>query len=455
MRKILLGIFLVNAIGASAQYKMQSTIEIPNYASTFNFKQEVGSTKSFTLDKYEFKKKQTRAAGKRYFSFPLDMDTFLINEGNNGIFSGVNLNTRAMWKDSLVNQLFSNGFFPVEVMGISQILDPYAKRWSSSAFLGEIAIGSNYTVDTFGLVCSYFRRASKPAVVDTLRFTFLKGDQMANLFYGPTSAIGTLYSDTVEVAGLRTTYASKAAFSHSTTNTNVIVKDIYLNAASENDTLSNGFNYFETPVNMAVTNDIVGVSVNFLSGDPNIISGDSLSKYNIFRFATFGEGTADAAGDLVAANMYRDENDYNMSGNTWTTLPFGLGDGTANRYYIPAIAYSNATSSEITPWQYHWFQWTLNTTDGVSVGVNNVNKNNNVTIVPNPANDRIAINSEILNNNNGTIQILNMHGQLIKTVNVNASNAATIIDVANLVKGIYCIKVTANGSLSTKIFLKN
>jgi Secretion system C-terminal sorting domain len=455
MKKILLAGLSLFVLNANAQLKTQPTIQIDPSNMVNNIKKEIGTVRNYNINKNQFNNdlfgntKKTRAVGKRYFSFPRDMDTFLISLGGLGIFKNDNLDSRLMWKDSSVKVAYTNGFSSTEVMSIYQVLDPFASRWNSEAFVGELAIGSNYSVDTLGMVCSYSRIATKPNVVDTLRMSFIKGAQMASLSYPASSAIGLLYSDTVEIAGVKTTYASKIANSSSTANPTVIIKDIYLNAASEFDTLSSGFNYFESPVNISMTNDIIGATVTFISGDPNIIVGDSIVRYNNFRFATFSEGTGTGAG-FVSSNMYREDNDYNMSGNSWCPLPYGLSAGAAERYYYPAISYSDAVPANILGWQYHWLVWTINTTNGTPVGINKLEKQVIINVSPNPANSIVNFDLNFKNAFKATtITLTNMTGQIVKTVqlgNVAAnSSKGYVMNISDLSSGLYIYTITADG----------
>lgn len=461
MKKILLGsICSFMFMGAMAQYKSQP-LAVDNVPGQMTIKKEANSPNArqiagLTKSNIQANNKKTRATGKRYFSFPIDMDTFLVNNGLNPLFGSDNLDIRDMWKDSNVNVVYSDGAGGLvlgspEIMSAYQVLDPFAKRWNDPAFTGEINIGTNYSVDSFGIVCAYIRVPAKASVVDTLRLTFLKGIQMANLYYGPTSTLGGLYGgDTVSFAGIKTTYPGKAGVSSSTTAPTVVVKDILLNAASENDTLSNGFNYFETAVNMSMTNDIVGVTAAFISGDPNIINGDSIVHYNRLRLATFSEGSGSGT-SFTSQNMYYVKRDYNMSGNSWCTMPFAASAGGTDKFYFPAIAYSSATAANIIGWQYHWFNWTVTTTNGWPVGTKNVaDAIGKVNFYPNPTSD--VVNFEMNLNENAkdvTISFTNALGQLVKTVAIGSVPANMTkteqIDLGGLNSGFYIYTINADG----------
>jgi len=74
--------------------------------------------------------------------------------------------------------------------------------------------------------------------------------------------------------------------------------------------------------------------------------------------------------------------------------------------------------------------------------------NESVTIYPNPAARLIDISSPL----KSVIEITDMHGQLIKRI-IN-SNANTTIDISNLAKGIYLVKVTNGKGVTIKKLIK-
>ena len=462
MKKLLFALFAMPTI-AMAQMKdagQVTSTQLPK------IQKEASSVNMPVISKQDFKErfqsynvksdKKTRANGKRYYSFPVDMDTFLIDKGELPLFNNNNLDYRYMWKDSLVKVNYSNGQAPAEVMSLYQVLDPYASRWSASCFSGELQATGNYSVDTFGVVCGYFRVASKPNVIDTLRFSFVTSDQMGALSYGPTTTLGGLYQDTVAFAGIKTDYPTKRAISTSTTAPTVIIKDVYLNAASENDTLSSGFNYFSVPVNMNLSNQIVGATVTFISGDNAIITGDTMPNYNRMRYCTFGQGDG-----VNLENMYYKQGDYNMSGNTWTTIPFGVSSGGTDRFYFPAIAYSSATIPDIIPWQYHWFIWTTTLQNAIGVGYTTQEVvMHAVNVYPNPASSKLNFNFGLKQDaKNVRIELRNAVGQVVKSLDLGSKMADvpvnTEMQIADLNSGMYIYNIIADGQVvSNKVIIE-
>ncbi|MCL2131784.1 MAG: T9SS type A sorting domain-containing protein [Lentimicrobiaceae bacterium] len=68
-----------------------------------------------------------------------------------------------------------------------------------------------------------------------------------------------------------------------------------------------------------------------------------------------------------------------------------------------------------------------------------------VKVYPNPANDRVRI--DLLNNGTAELSIVNTLGQVVKVVELNEMN--NTIDISSLDAGIYVLKVSQGGSVST------
>ena len=172
MKKILLMSFgCFCTLASMAQYKAQTdfTTILKNSSAVKNSQEKLDADKKINREDFvkQLSGKKNRA-GKRYFSFPIDMDTFLVDNGMDPPFTSDNLDTRHMWQDSAsVRVAFSNGLSAPEVQSLSQVLDPFAARWNSSTFSGLPAAkaGVPYNVDSFGMVCVYSRLASKAAIV--------------------------------------------------------------------------------------------------------------------------------------------------------------------------------------------------------------------------------------------------------------------------------------------------
>ncbi len=75
--------------------------------------------------------------------------------------------------------------------------------------------------------------------------------------------------------------------------------------------------------------------------------------------------------------------------------------------------------------------------------------NNKIVIYPNPANDFINLNSNFIINK---IEIQDLNGRIVSTENHNSENI--VLDINQLSKGIYLIKVQTENGFSIKKFVK-
>ena len=83
-----------------------------------------------------------------------------------------------------------------------------------------------------------------------------------------------------------------------------------------------------------------------------------------------------------------------------------------------------------------------------NIGIDEIVTNNQFTIYPNPSKDYITI----IVPEKATIEILNIQGLIIKTINNN--DIKTKIDIRNLVSGVYIIRAKTNNEIVTKSFIK-
>ncbi|OFX46742.1 MAG: hypothetical protein A2046_01160, partial [Bacteroidetes bacterium GWA2_30_7] len=88
------------------------------------------------------------------------------------------------------------------------------------------------------------------------------------------------------------------------------------------------------------------------------------------------------------------------------------------------------------------------------VGISDVISENTISVYPNPANSHIIITGL----NKGTIEIINIQGQIVKTLSTlelsaaEISNTKTTIDISKLSSGFYTIKIkTDNGIIEKKL----
>ncbi|MBI9066407.1 MAG: T9SS type A sorting domain-containing protein [Salinivirgaceae bacterium] len=131
---------------------------------------------------------------------------------------------------------------------------------------------------------------------------------------------------------------------------------------------------------------------------------------------------------------------YDTTANNFTFLNTGLPNKNIHKFKVNPVLSSITIFACIDTGVYYC-------NDYVTSIQNNNFTENNIRIYPNPANDKI----EITGLNNGTIQIINEQGQIVKTL--NTSSTKTTIDLINFSSGIYIIKAKTDKGIATKKFI--
>ena len=91
--------------------------------------------------------------------------------------------------------------------------------------------------------------------------------------------------------------------------------------------------------------------------------------------------------------------------------------------------------------------------DSCVTSISDISFKQNFGIYPNPVSEQLNIKHESLENFNGTIRLMTSEGQLIELFeNIDFGRLNKQIDMGNLPKGVYIIKVdTEKGSFVEKI----
>ncbi len=104
------------------------------------------------------------------------------------------------------------------------------------------------------------------------------------------------------------------------------------------------------------------------------------------------------------------------------------------------------SGSNLNNTQYYYF--------GTTIGVNEIaNSNFNLTVSPNPAEERTEINYELMTDGKLSIQLFNIEGQLVKTIvdeNQTKGKHTVLLDKTGIASGNYLLKLNSNNSIETK-----
>ncbi len=120
-------------------------------------------------------------------------------------------------------------------------------------------------------------------------------------------------------------------------------------------------------------------------------------------------------------------------------------------YNLP-ITISNNTALDGNTTIDHFYLRGALTPSPSSVSENKKEAINAYQLIPNPANEKVNITMNLLNNGVVDINIYNMVGQIVKSTLVNGQLGSNTIaiDIENIPSGVYMVKTMANGSSQTK-----
>ena len=92
---------------------------------------------------------------------------------------------------------------------------------------------------------------------------------------------------------------------------------------------------------------------------------------------------------------------------------------------------------------------------GSAAGITESNLNTMVSVYPNPAQDKLNIALGNAGKTISNMEIFDIQGKLIKVLELKSLNSQTSIDIADLRKGVYILKLTSNEGIITRKFSKN
>jgi hypothetical protein len=150
-----------------------------------------------------------------------------------------------------------------------------------------------------------------------------------------------------------------------------------------------------------------------------------------------------------------------LAGTSTETVIYNTSTAAAT-YYIQVYGFSSAFNATSC---YHFRLSTgatnFRTADGSEENSGDVISAEKVTgleglnLFPNPANTTLTINYFTPSMENTSIEIYDMMGQLVNTINVNANQGfnSRELDLTSMSNGVYFLKVTQNNNTLTKKFV--
>lgn len=368
----------------------------------------------------------------RWYNFAFSVDNILGN-----IATG---SSNYFWPDSTALVNYSTGYSGTWIMGVADVFNPRSD-WFEDAAEMEVNDVMPYTLDSVGFYCFYYRDPSLANAVDTLNFQFKVYTGTTSNYYWASSTsswVQTNYGvDTILFKGIK-----HDPLKNTLSNDVAVVNVKYpLHNGDENDTLSNGLNYFVVPANVLVPiNSVISTTVTFIPGFTWVPNVDTIDNLNRIRFVSYEENGDGGGSGTFPSYSHRDWNISYILPDSWMY-------NSASTVYAPSYAYTAGFAYE-----HHWIDY-LVTADPNGIENNEVNAINLGQNHPNPFSGVTNINFILNENSNVTMTVNNITGSLVSEVNYGKMNAGvnTIkFDGSKLESGVYFYTIKAGNNSVTK-----
>lgn len=426
MRKIYLTLALMIGFGWAMAQNQGGVIKTENEQISRTEMNKISqSVKKFR----DVRNQSTKATISRWFGYGFELD----NQLGNIATAGAN----NFWPDTTILVNYSTGYSGPWIHAIGEALNPKSTIFNSSSAL-VINQYMPYTIDSVGFYCIYYRESATASAVDTLQFQFLE-DGDGDYYWesgGNPWVLSDYGTDTLWFKGIK-----HASLMNYATDSAYTTYKFPLTSGMENDTLSNGINYFKFPINMQISaGQTFVVAVQFIPGFTWAANVDTINNVNHMRFLSYEEnGDAGGAGTLPSYTKF----DWNCS----YILPESWMYSASSSVYAPSYAYTAPFGYE-----HHWIEFLLTANpDGIASSVKS-----NLTVgqnQPNPFSGTTNINYSITERADVAVSIYNVAGARVMELNQgsqNAGNHTITVNASALKAGVYYYTLKAGGKSVTK-----
>lgn len=327
--------------------------------------------------------------------------------------------------------------------------DHWALTLSSQDFHApNLKTATSYSLDTVHIPFRYHQGTEISAdVVDTLIITYLYGLE------GDITSVA-LWPGDYQI-GSSTNYACFSAFAphfnpktfefdQTKTAGTVVTDKILLTSA---DRLNEWAYYsFPTPDAMHNISGSVAVYYSFVPG--NIEERDTnttilgVNANLLVSLITKNNFMAGYAGVSFDAGSYQLANDWNTPLASNYSCFFNETSSWYSRMIPTRMWVDNSTDDYLYP----DIAITITCNDCDILSVKDIDTKKNITVRPNPATNQFTID-DLDGNGTAQLQLFNLVGQLVYS-DVTGNTSATV-NVSNLNSGVYVLKITQNGKIST------
>ncbi len=373
-------------------------------------------------------------------------------------------------QDSLAKNVQDDGSIRYGAwQSVGQVLDPKDELINLTTWpQNQLSRFNSYKCDSIGFQYLYVRNVDsisdgmggKAKVVDTLFVAYFAGAQIKKLSFtssGDKLAIvdwdytKRIPANYVSIQKILLDRGDNGIFDTTRCNNN--------NGGFENSWTTK-FGQIAAPAGMEITansngsttNNLVAMSYTFKSGVPTVLGNDTAvmiyelnpmtAPTNMRRTNYFGCYFQQNAG----ATGWSNQNFFNTSLFALKSTSY-KDDGNANSWkgYVSGNAFTNDLFLE------SFFHLTV--TGTIGAGINENDQVSISSIYPNPSRGLVKANFETKTNADVKIEVLNLVGQSVKTINFGKTAAGSYelpMDLSSLNPGVYMISITAGNSTTTQ-----
>jgi len=431
MRKIYLTLALI--IGFGWSYAQNNQLPVLKKESTQFTKAEM-EQKANSVRKYISNRdaSSSKATLSRWYGFAFAIDDKLGNIATAG--------ANNIWPDTTVLVNYgSSGYSGPWIHAIGECINPVSD-WFDPAVPTDLDINKymSYSVDSINFYGFYNRTAAHSSAVDTIAIQLLaNGDGNYQWNQSNNPWVMTDYgTDTLLFKGIK--HASLINYSTSSIYTTI---KFPLTAGMQNDTLSNGVNFFQIPVNLQVpAGQVFVASIRFIPGYTWTANVDTIDNLNSLRFISYEENGDGGGSGTLPSYTKRDWNcSYILSQQSMYNA--------ASAVFMPSYGYTAPFGYE-----HHWLEFLL-TSNQTSIATSSASNLSVSQNQPNPFNGTTTIEYSINTKANVMLNVYNVAGAKVLTIDEGtkaAGNYSIKINSSNLKSGVYYYSVNAGDYKITK-----
>jgi uncharacterized protein (TIGR02145 family) len=182
------------------------------------------------------------------------------------------------------------------------------------------------------------------------------------------------------------------------------------------------------------------------TGTQSLNVGGKLKETDTTHWSSPNIGATNSTGFTALPGGYRmiiGSYDWiNYYGFWWSSTEFSV-----DRAWYRSLVYNSNGISRFDHWKNNGFS--IRCICDLPVSINEIGNSDKILMYPNPTINYIVI-EELTNEN--TIEIVNLQGQIVRKLNI--SSIKTTIDVSDLSKGIYAVRIKSKKGIFIKKLIK-